>query len=232
MENNDDIEICSKCGKRTAYNDLYRSHDKNEKWTRKLICKTCYKKDWIEKNEYKNKDYKLRWYLNNTDCDRFDNNEYCPDFIGVHIGENRFARDILDNIFEHVKKMESHNHPGFEYLCKNPSQEFIDKYPLLNMKRDIEYSIDVKTARLRNGKYSYQINHNNIPSHFMLIATNDEYDEDKIVCHHIWTFNNNDLVRIKIGAGYRDAKFYDRTGISIPNRIENLSYFKKWRIHT
>jgi len=79
-------------------------------------------------------------------------------------------------------------------------------------------------------------NHSNPGFYFLLIGTNDEYDEDKIYCLYSWLFKNNDMVRYRLGgssqghAGYSLKQFYDRRYITIPNKENDLLYFKKWRI--
>jgi len=209
-----------------AQNEGYKDYDEYKK---------RYKRNWQRLPE--NKEKKKCWYLNNTDYNRGENNPNCSDFLGIVVGEDVIAIRILSGIFEHIKKITNHSNPGFDFVCKNPRQEFIDTYPQFRLDRDKEYRIDVKTARLKTKKFTFAIDYNKIADYFLLIGTNDEYNEDKIFCLYSWLFKNNDMVRFRLGgsgsgplSGYSLKQFYDRGYIIIPNKENDLLYFKKWRI--
>lgn len=62
------------------------------------------------------------------------------------------------------------NNPGYEFLCKNPRQEFLDRYPQFKLQGNKEYKIDVKTAHFLDEYWKYRTDYNNIPDHFLLIG--------------------------------------------------------------
>lgn len=184
-----------------------------------------YKRDWQRKPE--NKEKKKNWYLNSTDFNRAECNCDCPDFLGVVVGEEKIGMNILSNMFEYIKYMGRGN-SGYDFICKNPIQEFLYKYLQFKLERNVEYKIDVKTSRLKTEKFTFEIDYNKIANYFLLIGTNDEYIEDKIFCLYSWLFKSNDMVRYK--SVVTPVSFNDRSYLVIPNKEKSMSYFKKWII--
>lgn len=95
--------------------------------------------------------------------------EGCESHTGCIIGEDKIGKHILDLIFEDVTKMKF-NHPGYEFVCKNPKQEFLDRYPQFKLESDKDYKIDVKTAHFLDGYWKYRIDYNNLTDYFLTIG--------------------------------------------------------------
>lgn len=84
------------------------------------------------------------------------------------------------------------NH-GFDFLC------------------DKILKIDIKSARLINGQWQFQIRYNYIADYFMLIGFNDKNDEENGLRYiNIWWFKNDDIIRGK--------KFWRREGFWITDK--------------
>jgi len=143
--------------------------------------------------------------------------EGCESHIGVCIGEDKIAKPVLNKIFEEVDKKKNNN-PGFEYVCKNPKQEFINKYPQFKLEIGKEYKIDIKTAHFIGDYWKYRIDHNNMPDYFMPIALGIIDN----VAQHLWLIHKDDIVR--------NVEFCRRVAIKIANRQDHLSEFKKFEI--
>lgn len=137
-------------------------------------------------------------------------NEDCSSHIGCLIGEDRIGRPILGMIFEEVEKKKYAN-PGYEFVCKNPMKEFLDRYPQLEDKlgRGREYNIDIKTVHLSwaywRAYWRYNINYNNATDYFMLIGLEEDDMPQFILFIH-----KNDMIR--------DRKLWERKCIYITKR--------------
>lgn len=125
-----------------------------------------YQKD----KEYKREQIKGRRHIRGIQIP-MEINKACTASLGVDIGEIGIAKKISDIIFEYVKKMDYGN-PGFDFTCKNPRQDFIDKYPQFKLERDNDYKIETKTKCLshNNRNWGFDIDSNNVPDYFLLIA--------------------------------------------------------------
>lgn len=136
--------------------------------------------------------------------------EKCTQHIGVVIGEDGIARHVLDSMFEDVKK-KLYTNPGFDFICKNPRKEFLNKYPRLTalLKRDNEYKIDVKTRHFSRGGWEYSINE--IADFFLLIGLGD----NDSIPRSILFIHKDDKVKFGIGRGYIEKKFCDGNSIKI-----------------
>lgn len=143
--------------------------------------------------------------------------EDCESHIGIHIGEDKIARPVLDKIFEEVDKKKNNN-PGFEYICKNPIQEFVDRYPQFKLERGRDYKIDIKTAHFIDEYWKYRIDYNNLTEYFLPIALGTV---DNLV-QHMWLIHKNDIIR--------NLEFWRRVGIKIANYSDQILELKKFEI--
>ncbi len=144
-----------------------------------------------------------------------EDNEECESHIGCIIGEDRIGKPILDIMFENVDK-KKFNNPGYEFVCKNPRQEFLDKYPQFKLERDKEYKIDVKTAHFLDEYWKYRIDHNNIPDYFLPIGLGTIDN----IPRHILFIHKDEIIR--------ERKFWKRIAIKIGKNY--LSEFSKYDI--
>lgn len=122
-------------------------------------------------------------------------NKDCSAHFGVYIGEKLFERFLL-TIFEHVL-ITSYNDRGFDFVCKNPRQKFIDKHRHFKLETDKEYKIQLKVRCLRyRNKNSWwdftRIDYNNIPDFFILAGWDNRESLQPI---HIWMFHKDDIIR-------------------------------------
>ncbi len=178
-----------------------------------------YKDFLAERRGYNdNADYQRDWKYNTGRQSSRSKNRNCPAHTGIYIGEENIAKQILSMIFEEYKIMTSNNY-GFDYICKNPREEFLNKHSIFKFDSNREYHVDIKTAHLEHRKdgwvgYHFGINHNNIPDYFLLIGLNYIYDEEKIDILHIWLFKKDEIIR--------DMKFWKFINFSITNKLGKL----------
>lgn len=134
------------------------------------------KKEYIDHNA-KNRGYKnYSETINERNWNKgkhspLSENEECSSWFGVFITENLFEEYLL-TIFEYVKHMDYGN-IGFDFICKKPRNDFIDRYPQFKLILDKEYKIQVESICLycRTGKspcLGFHIEHNNIADIFIL----------------------------------------------------------------
>lgn len=121
---------------------------------------------------------------------RMQDYEECESHIGCVIGEDKIARPIFDSMFEEVIKKKNNN-PGYEYVCKNPRQEFLDIYSQFKLERNKEYKIDVKTAHFLDEYWKYRIDYNNKADFFLLIGLNTIGN----ISEHTWLIYKNEIIR-------------------------------------
>lgn len=150
-------------------------------------------------------------------------------FLGVFIGEGIFKEYLL-TIFEHVEIMDYGN-PGFDFTCKNPRQEFIDKYPQFKLARNHEYKIQLEAHCLyyrvgRSPCWGFQVEHNNIPDYYILIGFNTRECLDIL---HIWIFHRYDMIR-KGNSYTKKEEFWKRESITITDNQNYLKRFKRYEI--
>lgn len=146
-------------------------------------------------------------------------NEGCADYFGKYIGEELFKR-FLSTIFEHVEHM-NYKNKGFDFICKNPRQEFINIYQHLMLERNKEYRIQLKMKCLVDqGRYwKFWIEHNNIIDYFILVGwDNREY----LNILHIWIFHKDNIVK--------EEKFWKRDSVTITNKPEYLAKFGEYKL--
>lgn len=174
-------------------------------------------------NGYENHAERLReWVHNKGIHSPMSENDDCSDHLGIYIGEIRVASNVLPLIFKYVEKMPPKN-PRFDFICKDPRQEFIDKYPQFKLEEGKEYKIDSK-ARSLIGGWKYHIDNNDITDYFFLQAF---IGEDELPAH-IWFIHKNEMIIKHIGGGYRLVKFHDRTTFDVYNNPENILLYQKY----
>jgi hypothetical protein len=134
-------------------------------------------------------------------------NESCPCYLGVHIGEN-IADPILTEIFGGIEKRMPNNYSGYERIVKGG------------------YKVDIKTATMTvvDNEYlwPFQIRYNDMADYFLLLAFGNRKDKNLI---HIWLIKRNEMIKKR---GYKKEEFYKRISIKIYNRPEYLSLFQKY----
>lgn len=201
-----------------------------DKWLN-LGCKTG--KEYLDKlaqnKGYHDRAERCRYYRYNTGrSSPSSQNEDCADSFGIDIGEELFRRFLL-TIFEYVEHMKRGNR-GFDFICKNPRQEFIDKYHQFKFEKDKEYRIQHKARCIRYDTNSdewsgwhYSISdrngYNNNTDYFILSAWDDR---DNLNILHIWIFYKNDMVR--------GEKFWKRKGFVITNTPKKLKEFQNYEL--
>lgn len=148
--------------------------------------------------------YDREWSWNNGSHSPHFENENCPHFIGVAIGEVIIAEPILVEIFGGIKRKMPYNNPGFEYIATGNNK------------------IDVKTVKLANYKdkltsgWGFNIRYNRNTDYFMLIATNEKGD----IAMHIWLIHRDETIR--------ERKFWRREKFWISKTRKLLETFKKY----
>lgn len=141
----------------------------------------------------------------------------CTLFFGVEIGERLFKRFLQENVFHYVKKTgKASLDGGIDFVCKDPIQEFIDKYPQFNLKMNKEYKIQLKNRCLesRDGwiGWSMPIQHNDVADIFILCGWSNRKNLDIL---HVWIYNKDDIMRNK--------KFWRRENFVITDKPKYLS---------
>lgn len=159
-------------------------------------------------------------------------NEDCSYYFGTFIGE-KLLNIFLSMIFEYVKGFNPVNE-DFDFICKNPKQEFIDKYPRLKLVRGKEYTIQLKLRCIRTRErcqkwYGWDFTHidyNNVPDYFILVGCDNR---ESLQLMHIWIFHKDDMVRK--GHSYtKREKFWKRSSFTITNTLEKLGEFEKYEL--
>lgn len=141
-------------------------------------------------------------------------------YFGVHIGEELYKKFLEEVIFEYVENTEYHD-GGIDFLCKNPRQEFIDKYPQFKLIRGKEYRIQLNMRCLSFNpgnriRWEFQTRWNNVVDIFILSAWDDRISLQPI---HTWLFHKDDIIR--------GRKFYKREKFTITDRPEYIKEFEK-----
>lgn len=174
----------------------------------------------VELQEYKNL-WNRNYRHENGIQESMDSNEDCASYLGVFIGENKFKEYLL-TIFEYVKKMD-YGSPGFDFICKDPRQEFVDKHLQFKLERNKEYKIQLKVRclRERNGSiyWIYCIDYNSKPDYFLLVAY-DNRNNQNVLC--LWLFHKDDIIR--------GRPFWNRSSLTMTNKSEYLVEFHNNKI--
>ena len=137
--------------------------------TQKEYYEKCAKNAGFKDNAERYRDSKREWRHETGRRLPMELYEECESHTGVCIGEDKIGRPILDMMFEKIDKKKNNN-PGFEFVCQNPIQGFIDTFPQFKLERDKEYKIDVKTAHFLDEYWKYRIDYNNMADYFLLIG--------------------------------------------------------------
>jgi len=155
-------------------------------------------------------------------------NENCSSNFGVHIGEQVFKEYLL-TIFEYAEKKDYGN-SGYDFLCKNVRQEFIDKYPQFKLERYREYKVQLELRCLqyvegKNPYWKFLIDYNRIADIFLFSGWDDRQLLQPI---YSWLFHKNE--KIKYGMSYSNLEyFWKRETITITNN-ENINRLKKYEL--
>lgn len=164
-----------------------------------------YQNDIAKKERFENYAEKVKLHRHDIGANLpMSDNEDCPSYLGVHIGEN-YAEKILIVHFGGIEKRMPYNHPYYEFMVKG------------------EYSIQVKTRTLIyhegwEGWY-FMIGHNNIADYFLLLAFDNRENKNLL---HIWLIKRDEIIR--------EEKFYNRDSITITNIPEYLLEFQKYEL--
>lgn len=165
-------------------------------------------------NEYQN----LRsWERGKSEPLEF--NEDCSANFGIEKGEMIF-RKYLESIFECVKHMK-YNNQGFDFICSDPIQEFIDRYPALSLERDKEYRFQLKVRNIREKRgwigWDYPIRHNKNCDYYILCSFKNRKNLEP---SHIHIVPTKDIVR--------GIEFWRRTSFTITNNPNYLRQLMKY----
>lgn len=182
--------------------------DHREKWAQE--------RGFEDYNQYKNEG---NW--NRGTYSPMSTTESCSLFFGIEIGEKLFKRFLQENVFHYVKKTGKASFDGgIDFICKDPIQEFIDKYPQFNLKMNKEYKIQLKNRCLesRHGwiGWNMPIQYNGTVDLFILCGWSNRKHLDIL---HIWIYNKDDVVR--------DKKFWRRDNFPITNKSKYLLHLSK-----
>lgn len=193
--------------KKIAKNTGCKNHTEYlDKWAKK--------RGYNDINDYRNE---LR-YINDTRTPLSENKE-CESYFGVYIVEHVLNK-FLPTIFDYVKYMKYGNR-GFDFICKDPKQEFVDRYPQLKLKRGIEYKIQ-STARcidFGTDYFHFPIMYNDMAEYFIFSAWDNRDNLDLL---HVWIIHKNEMVRKR--------KFWRRDAINITNRPRYLIEFNRYEL--
>lgn len=148
-------------------------------------------------------------------------NDSCSSYFGKWLGERLIKKFLEENIFEDVKWMGGEQDKEIDFICKNPKQEFIDKYPYLKLERNKEYKIQLKMRCLLNDsvtpRWKFAVGHNNTIDYYILCG----YDTRKeLNILHIWMFHKDEIIGEK--------GFWRRESISITNSQRFLLGFRRF----
>lgn len=207
---------------------------KNQTEYRKYCANMRGFKDDIERQESwaKNRGYKD---INEYNREKVWNRGYqspmsenldCSNHLGIYIGERNIAKEVLSMIFEKIENMRCNN-SGFDFICKNPIEEFIENRPIFNFAKEGEYKINVKCRRLSDNSYNYNkwnfpIRYNDISDYFLLIGFNGEYDDNKLEPLFAWLFRKNEIIR--------GRKFCEFGGFGITNNPYYLEWLRAYEL--
>jgi len=156
-------------------------------------------------------------------------NNKCASNLGVYKSEAIFKEFFEQIAFENVNTTGYHD-GGIDFLCKNPRQEFIDKYPHLCLDKDTEYIVQLKVrCTTFDNKcdwhgWKYSIDHNSKIDIWILCAYDDLYN---LTILHSWMFYKNNRVR-KGRGNYKFEEFRKRSGFTVTdthNGVKQLEQF-------
>lgn len=175
------------------------------------------------------KEYVREYYYNKGEHLPISENDNCPLHQGIYNCQKKVAAPILLIIFEYVEEM-SPNNPGFDFICKNPRKEFVDKYPQFRLERNKEYKIDSKGPKLISDGWPFGIKNNNTADYFLLIGF-IEYDKGSEPIG-IWLIKKDEMIRKgrKGKDGVNKKRFFERETFKMLNNQEYMSEFQKYEL--
>jgi hypothetical protein len=171
------------------------------------IC--CQKKGFENSSAYKNE-----WRYDKGLRIPMEDDESCPQYLGILVGERKIARFVLPIILGKIKEEMPNNCPGYEFIVDT---------------KEGDVKVDVKTTCLLDGDrvWSYDIRYNETANCFLLIAIDNRYDLNIL---HFWLIYKDQMIRKRSGKGNEIIieKFYKRHDFAITNKSEKLEEFKKY----
>lgn len=157
------VKYCRKCGK-VLVEDVNWSKSRGKKSD--YICYTCATKlnrAWRVANPEKHKTIQTQGRRRNgIRC--YKENQECALFLGIYVAEY-----VLAEVFKDVKQMPFGNR-GFDFICNHGKM------------------VDVKSAcaqhrPTRSTQWTFAINNNKIPDHFLCLAFDNRKDLNPL---HLW----------------------------------------------
>ena len=152
------IDNCLRCDAELTEDNWYPSLQKKNEH----ICKECTNKRnrlWRKANQDKVKAMGTRADRRRGICP-FNENKECGLFLGCHIAER-----VLSHVFRDVEKM-PFNNSGYDFICNHGKK------------------IDAKSScLLKNGSWSFHINHNTTADYFICMAFDNLEDLNPL---HVW----------------------------------------------
>lgn len=208
-------------GKLPNPTDIY--HEDREKWAKdhgfegwndyQRKCRKDYKREWTRK-----------WAHDTGRSISMSENKDCASWLGVNEGEPLFEK-FLKKIFEYVEKTD-YLDGGIDFNCKKPRQEFINKYPHLelNKLRDEECTLQLRIRCLtfyKNCDWSgWKFNLDNNNSDFTILCGYDNRDNLEPV--HIWMFYKNNIIR--------NEEFWKKKFLTITDTPNSIKQFEKFEL--
>ena len=182
-----------------------------------------HRKDYNNKKEYFRDYVRKKRHMTGENLPMEDN-ESCSSHLGVQIGEIQFGKNFLSIIFEYVEHM-NYGTLGFDFICKDPRQEFINKYPDYKLERCKEYKVQIKTRSVTfvnksetYSGYMFMIRYNK-PDIFILVGFEKRQD---LYPSAVWMFLKNSIIREK--------EIWKRDTFSITNNQKGFNEFDKFQL--
>lgn len=208
--------------------DIKRRDD--EKTVENARCKTMkeYKDDLAKDAGFKDNTDRVKKRRHKTGRNLpMEFNEYCTSYFGVYIGEQQLYKEYLLTIFEYVERKDYGN-PGYDFLCKYPRQEFIDRYPQFKLEKEKEYKVQLGLRCLYYPKdkspfWNFFVRHNDIPDFFLYSGWDNRKSLQPI--YH-WFFHKDEMIRYGNSYSTRE-KFWKRESFTITYNTEYIKRFKK-----
>lgn len=153
-------------------------------------------------------------------------NEDCSLYFGVVKGEEVVKR-YFETVFEYVEKLNP-THRWFDFLCRNPTQEFISMYGHLGIEKNKEYKIQTKVSSLDcYNCLCFSIKYNQNVDFFILIGFDNR---DNLNTVNMWLIGKEEMIRareLKNGRGYiiTTKSLWNRSSLNIyMNTKSKMSY--------
>ena len=191
--------------------------------------------DYNDYQRKERKDYKREWSREsswNNGTIPMEFNSKCASNLGVYKAEKLFKRFLEKIIFNYVEKTGYHD-GGIDFIGKNPRQEFIDKYPHLELdklKKDDECRLQLKSRCITfDNKSAWSGWKFSITGDvdYHILCTYD--DRDNLEPLHILMFHNNSMVRKGKGGFYLE-EFWKRSAFTITNTPFGISQIGRYEL--